>query len=112
MEHAAGLVTGHHIQIYRVDTAENAAPRYSGCRWRRRRSRILTSLPLGTAAAVVAHRAVFGEAARALDKFEVVILLPREDIPPRECKYSGRISSMPKKLVLCSLGSMACICEP
>ena len=25
MKHAAGLVTGHHIQIYRVDTVENAA---------------------------------------------------------------------------------------
>ena len=25
MEHAAGLVTGHHVQIYRVDTVENAA---------------------------------------------------------------------------------------
>ena len=25
MEHAAGLVTGHHVQIYRVDTVENTA---------------------------------------------------------------------------------------
>ena len=79
MKHAAGLVTGHHIQIYRVDTVENAALDIRVVAAQTAQQN-LDLLPLGTAAAVVAHRAVFGEAARALDKFEVVILLPREDI--------------------------------
>ena len=79
MKHAAGLVTGHHVQIYRVDAVENAALDIRVVA-AQTAQQDLDLLPLGTAAAVVAHRAVFGEAARALDKFEVVILLPRENI--------------------------------
>ncbi len=79
MEHAAGLVTGHHVQIYRVDTVENTALDIRVVAAQTAQQN-LDLLPLGTAAAVVTHRAVFGEAARALDKFEVVILLPRENI--------------------------------
>ena len=79
MEYAAGLVAGHHIQIDRVNAVENAALDI-GIVAAQTAQQDLDLLPLGTAAAVVAHRAVFGEAARALDKFEVVILLPRENI--------------------------------
>ena len=40
----------------------------------------LDLLPLGTTAAVVAHGAVLGKAAGALDEFQVVVAPPGDDV--------------------------------
>ena len=79
MEYAAGLVAGHHIQIDRVNAVENAALDI-GIVAAQTAQQELDLLTLGAAAAIVAHGAVFGKAAGALDKFKVVILHPRENV--------------------------------
>ena len=79
MEYAAGLVAGHHIQIDRVNAVENAALDI-GIVAAQTAQQDLDLLTLGAAAAIVAHGAVFGKAAGALDKFEVIILLPCENV--------------------------------
>ncbi len=78
MEYTAGLVAGHHIQIDRVNAVENAALDI-GIVAAQTAQQDLDLLTLG-AAAIVAHGAVFGKAAGALDKFEVIILLPCENV--------------------------------
>ena len=40
----------------------------------------LDLLPLGTSAAVIAHGAVFCESAGALDKLQLIVSLPRQNI--------------------------------
>ena len=79
MQHTAGLVAGHHVQIDRVDAVEDAVLD-AGVVAAQTAQQGLDLLALGTAAAVVAHGAVFGEAARALDEFQLVVLLPRDDV--------------------------------
>ena len=79
MQHTAGLVAGHHVQIDRVDAVEDAVLD-AGIVAAQTAQQSLDLLALGTAAAVVAHGAVFGEAARALDEFQLVVLLPRDDV--------------------------------
>ena len=69
MEYAAGLVAGHHIQIDRVNAVENAALDI-GIVAAQTAQQDLDLLTFGAAAAIVAHGAVFGKAAGALDKFE------------------------------------------
>ena len=79
MQHTAGLVAGHHVQIDRVDAVEDAALD-AGVVAAQTAQQGLDLLALGTAAAVVAHGAVLGEAARALDELQLVVLLPRDDV--------------------------------
>ena len=77
--HTFGLIARHGVQRHSVDAAENAVFDV-GILTLQAAQQSLDLLPFGTAAAVVAHRAVFGEAARALDEFQHVVLLPRDDV--------------------------------
>ena len=79
MEYTAGLVAGHHIQIDRVNAVENAAFDI-GIVAAQTAQQDLDLLTLGAAAAIVAHGAVFGKAAGALDEFQIIVALPGQDI--------------------------------
>ena len=76
---ALGFVAGHGVQSDCVDAAENAVFDI-GVVTLETAEQDLDLLPLGAASTVVAHGAVLGEAAGTLDKFEVVVPLPCEDI--------------------------------
>ena len=84
--HTLGSIARHGINGNIVDAAEDAVFDI-GIVALQAAEQDLDLLPLGTTAAVVAHGAVLSKAA-------------------------GRIRVMPGKLVLWSLGGMACIWEP
>ena len=77
--HALGLVARHGVQRHGVDAAEDAVLDV-GVVALQAAQQGLDLLPLGTAAAVVAHGAVFGKAAGTLNELKVVVALPRQNI--------------------------------
>ena len=105
MLHALSLIAGEGVQGHGVDAVKNAFFNVWVIPIQTAQQR-LDLLPLGASAAVVADAAVFGEAAGALDKLELIVAAPGDDIV-LVYEHMGRISSMPSKFVLCSLGSMA-----
>ena len=79
MLHALGLETGHGIDGNVVDAAEDAVFDV-GIVALQAAEQQLDFLPLGAASAVVAHGAVLGKAAGTLDKFQIVVPLPGQNI--------------------------------
>ena len=77
--HALGFVAGHGIQRHGVDAAEDAVFNV-GVVALEAAEQDLDLLPLGTAAAVVAHGAVLSKAAGTLDEFQIIVALPGQDI--------------------------------
>ena len=77
--HALGFVAGHGIQRHGVDAAEDAVFNV-GVVALEAAEQDLDLLPLGAAATVVAHGAVLGKAAGALDEFQVIVALPGQNI--------------------------------
>ena len=77
--HTLRLVAGHGIQRHCVDAAEDAVLDV-GVIPLEAAEQNFRLLPLGAAAAVVAHGAVLGKAAGALDEFQLVVALPRQNI--------------------------------
>lgn len=71
-----GLIARHGVQCNGVDAAEDAVFDV-GVVALEAAEQNFGLLPLGTAAAVVAHGAVFGKAAGALNELKVVVALPR-----------------------------------
>ena len=75
---AMGLVAGHGVQTDGVNAVENTlfdvgvVPLQAA-------DQQLDLLPLG-GAGVLGHRAAFGKAAGALDKFQLIVALPRQNI--------------------------------
>ena len=74
-----GLIARHGVQCNGVDAAEDAVFDV-GVIALEAAEQNFGLLPLGTAAAVVAHGAVFGKAAGALNELKVVVALPRQNI--------------------------------
>ena len=77
--HTLGLVAGHGIQRHCVDAAEDAVFNV-GVIPLEAAEQNFRLLPLGATAAVVAHGAVLGKAAGALDEFQLIVALPRQNI--------------------------------
>ena len=77
--HALGLVAGHGVQRHGMDAAEDTVFDV-GIGPLQAAQQGLDLLPLGTAAAVVAHGAVFGETAGTLDEFQFVVALPGQNV--------------------------------
>ena len=77
--HAFGFIARHGVQRDGMDAAENAVFDV-GVIALEAAEQELGLLPLGTAAAIVAHGAVLGEAAGALDEFQVVVPLPGQNV--------------------------------
>ena len=77
--HAFGFIPRHGVQRDGMDAAENAVFDV-GVVALEAAEQELGLLPLGTAAAIVAHGAVLGEAAGALDEFQVVVPLPGQNV--------------------------------
>ena len=73
--HTLGLVAGHGIQRHCVDAAEDAVLDV-GVIPLEAAEQNFRLLPLGATAAVVAHGAVLGKAAGALDELQLVVALP------------------------------------
>ena len=73
-----GLIARHGVQCNGVDAAEDAVFDVGVVAFEAAEQNF-GLLPLGTAA-VVAHGAVFGKAAGALNEFKVVVALPRQNI--------------------------------
>ena len=76
---AMGLIAGHGVQTDGVNAVENTlfdvgvVPLQAA-------DQQLDLLPLGAAAAVVAHGAVFGEAAGALNELQLIVAFPRQNV--------------------------------
>ena len=79
MIHTLRSITGHGINGNIVDAAEDAVFDI-GIVALQAAKQDLDLLPLGTATAVVAHGAVFGKAAGALDEFQIIVAFPGQDI--------------------------------
>ena len=79
MLHALGFIPRHGVQRDGMDAAENAVFDVGVVAFEAAEQE-LGLLPLGTAAAIVAHGAVLGEAAGALDEFQVVVPLPGQNV--------------------------------
>ena len=77
--HTLRLVAGHGIQSHCVDAAEDAVLDV-GVIPLEAAEQNFRLLPLGATAAVVAHGAVFGKTAGALDEFQLIVVLPRQNI--------------------------------
>ena len=77
--HALGFIAGHSVQRHGVDAAEDAVLDVRVVAFQSA-EQDLRLLPLGTAAAIVAHGAVLSEAAGALDEFQLVVSLPCQNI--------------------------------
>jgi len=108
--HTLGSIARHGVNGNIVDAAEDAVFDI-GIVALQAAEQDLDLLPLGTTAAVVAHGAVLSKAAGALDEFQIIVALPGQDIFFPDAVH-GAIRVMPGKLVLWSLGGMACIWEP
>ena len=81
--HTFRLVAGHGIQRHCVDAAEDAVLDV-GVVALEAAQQGLDLLPLGTTAAVVAHGAVLGKAAGALDEFQIIVCLLYTSPSPRD----------------------------
>ena len=79
MIHTLGSIARHGINGNIVDAAEDAVFDI-GIVALQAAEQDLDLLPLGTTAAVVAHGAVLGKAAGALDEFQIIVALPGQDI--------------------------------
>ena len=79
MLHTLGLVAGHCVERYSVDAAENAVLDVRIVA-HQTAQQDLDLLPLGAAPAVVADRAGLGKTAGALDKFQLIVAAPRDDV--------------------------------
>ena len=77
--HTLGFIAGHGVQCYRMDAAEDAVLDV-GVVALEAAQQGLDLLPLGTTAAVVAHGAVLGKAAGALDELQLIVALPGQNI--------------------------------
>ena len=83
MVHTLGSITGHGINGNIVDAAEDAVFDI-GIVALQAAKQDFDLLPLGTTAAVVAHGAVLGKAAGALDEFQIIVLHPGRRYPGLE----------------------------
>ena len=79
MLHTLGLVAGHCVERYSVDAAEDAVFDVRVVAHQAAQQG-LDLLTLGAASAVVADRAGLGKTAGTLDKFQLIVAAPRDDV--------------------------------
>ena len=79
MLHTLGLVAGHCVERYSVDAAEDAVFDVRVVA-HQAAQQDLDLLTLGAASAVVADRAGLGKTAGTLDKFQLIVAAPRDNV--------------------------------